>query len=112
MIATKYIATMTYVAKLHGINSGKDIYLKGKWNGVIVQESKLKLSQEGKIIKTIKLKKQWCNELLLQGELCMVYKQLFLFLYNLDIAFYTRKQTFLYLLSDSLIPLEYVTAEF
>ena len=48
---------MTYVAKLHGINSGKDIYLKGKWNGVIVQESKLKLSQEGKIIKTIKLKK-------------------------------------------------------
>ena len=55
MIATKYIATMTYVAKLHGINS--DIYLKGKWNGVIVQESKLKLSQEGKIIKTIKLKK-------------------------------------------------------
>ena len=57
MIATKYIATMTYVAKLHGINSGKDIYLKGKWNGVIVQESKLKLSQEGKIIKTIKLKK-------------------------------------------------------
>ncbi|MDC2008443.1 ETX/MTX2 family pore-forming toxin [Bacteroides thetaiotaomicron] len=56
MIASKYDATMTYVAKLHGKNSGKDIYLKGKWNGVMVQESRIRLSQDGKIIRTIKLK--------------------------------------------------------
>lgn len=57
LIATKYNATMTYVAKLYGINCGKTIYLKGKWNGAVVQESKIVLTQKGKVLKTIKLSK-------------------------------------------------------
>lgn len=56
LMATKYNATMTYVAKLYGINSGKTIFLKGKWNGAIVQESKIILTQKGKVLKTIKLR--------------------------------------------------------
>ena len=55
LMATKYDATMTYIAKLYGINSGKTIYLKGKWNGAVVQESKIVLTQKGKILKTINL---------------------------------------------------------
>lgn len=55
LMATKYSATMTYVAKLYGINCGKTIYLKGKWNGAIVQESKIVLTQKGKVLKTIEL---------------------------------------------------------
>lgn len=55
LMATKYDATMTYIAKLYGINSDKTIYLKGKWNGVVVQESKIVLTQKGKILKTINL---------------------------------------------------------
>lgn len=57
LMATKYSATMTYVAKLYGINCGKTIYLKGKWNGAIVQESKIVLTQKGKVLKTIELDK-------------------------------------------------------
>lgn len=51
LMATKYDATMTYIAKLYGINSGKTIYLKGKWNGVVVQESKIVLTQKGKVLR-------------------------------------------------------------
>lgn len=40
---------------MYGINTGKTIYLKGKWNGVVVQESKIVLTQENKILKTIKV---------------------------------------------------------
>lgn len=57
LMATKYNATMTYIAKLYGINCGKTIYLKGKWNGAIVQESKIVLTQKGKVLKTIKLER-------------------------------------------------------
>lgn len=57
LIATKYDATMTYIAKLYGINCGKTIFLKGKWNGVVVQESRIVLTQKGKVLRTIKLDK-------------------------------------------------------
>lgn len=57
LMATKYDATMTYIAKLYGINSGKTIYLKGKWNGAVVQESKIVLTQKVKVLRTIKLDK-------------------------------------------------------
>lgn len=54
--AVKYNANMTYIAKLHGKNTQKTIYLKGKWNGTIIQESEIILTQNNTIIKTIKLK--------------------------------------------------------
>ena len=55
LIATKYDADLTYVAKMYGINTGKTIYLKGKWKGAVVQESKIVLTQENKVLKTIKV---------------------------------------------------------
>lgn len=53
LIATKYNTNMTYIAKLYGINCHKTIYLKGKWQGAIVQESKITLIQNDIIIKEI-----------------------------------------------------------
>lgn len=55
LIATKYDANLTYVAKMYGVNTGKTIYLKGKWKGAVIQESKIVLTQENKILKTIKV---------------------------------------------------------
>lgn len=55
LIATKYDANLTYVAKMYGINTGKTIYLKGKWKGAVIQESKIVLTQENKVLKTIKV---------------------------------------------------------
>lgn len=55
LMATKYDATLTYIAKLYGIHTGKTIYLKGKWNGAVVQESKIVLTQQNKVLKTIKV---------------------------------------------------------
>lgn len=55
LIATKYDADLTYIAKMYGINTGKTIYLKGKWKGAVVQESKIVLTQENKVLKTIKV---------------------------------------------------------
>lgn len=55
LIATKYDADLTYIAKMYGINTGKTIYLKGKWKGVVVQESKIVLTQKNKVLKTIKV---------------------------------------------------------
>lgn len=57
LIATKYDADLTYIAKMYGINTGKTIYLKGKWKGIVVQESKIILTQKGKVLKTIKLER-------------------------------------------------------
>lgn len=57
LLATKYSARMTYIAELYGNNSGKTIYLKGKWDGAVVQESTVEIIQKGKVIKTIKLNK-------------------------------------------------------
>ena len=55
LVATKYDADLTYIAKMYGINTGKTIYLKGKWKGVVVQESKIVLTQKDKILKMIKV---------------------------------------------------------
>ena len=55
LVATKYDADLTYIAKMYGINTGKTIYLKGKWKGVVVQESKIVLTQKNKVLKTIKV---------------------------------------------------------
>lgn len=55
LVATKYDADLTYIAKMYGINTGKTIYLKGKWKGAIVQESKIVLTQENKVLKIIKV---------------------------------------------------------
>ncbi len=56
LIATKYDASMTYVAKLYGLSCKKTIYLKGKWDGAVVKESQIVLSEKGKVLRTIKLK--------------------------------------------------------
>lgn len=55
LVATKYDADLTYIAKMYGINTGKTVYLKGKWKGVVVQESKIVLTQKDKILKMIKV---------------------------------------------------------
>ena len=59
IFASQYNATLTYIAKLKGINTGKTIYLKGKWNGVVVQDSRIDLYYpSGELLRTIKSEPQ------------------------------------------------------
>lgn len=55
IFATQYNASLTYVVKLKGISTGKTIYLKGRWDGVIVQDSRIDLYYpSGELLRTIK----------------------------------------------------------
>lgn len=58
LTATEYRARLTYIAKLSGlgVNAGKIIYLKGKWDGVVVQDTKVELyNPDGRLLKMIKV---------------------------------------------------------
>lgn len=53
-VATEYQASLTYIAQMVGVNTGKTIYLKGRWDGVVVQESKIRLYYpNGQLMKSI-----------------------------------------------------------
>lgn len=54
LIATEYKAALTYIAEMVGVNTGKTIFLKGKWDGTVVKESKIELYYpNGKLIKEL-----------------------------------------------------------
>lgn len=54
LVGSKYNASVTYTVKLKGLTTGKIIYLNGIWNGVVITETKIVLSQpNGQLLKTI-----------------------------------------------------------
>jgi hypothetical protein len=54
LVGSKYNASVTYTVKLKGLTTGKIIYLNGIWNGVVITETKIELSQpNGQLLKTI-----------------------------------------------------------
>lgn len=56
LVASEYKAKLTYIAKLLGINTNKTIYLKGKWDGIVVQDTRIELYYpDGKLLKTINI---------------------------------------------------------
>lgn len=56
MIASKYDASLTYIAELKGVTTGKTVYLKGKWDGIVVQETRIEFyNSDGKLLRSIKL---------------------------------------------------------
>lgn len=56
LIASEYRASLLYVVQVKGKTSGKTLYLKGRWNGVLMQETKVVVRfPNGQILKTIEV---------------------------------------------------------
>lgn len=55
LYASEYKASLTYVVKLKGLSTKKIIYLKGKWNGVVVQDSEMNFYYpDGTLLRSVK----------------------------------------------------------
>lgn len=52
-MAYEYKATVTYIAEMVGLTTGKKIYLKGAWSGVSVKESQIVLENDGTLVRRI-----------------------------------------------------------
>lgn len=54
LVASEYKAKLTYIAKMLGINTNQTIYLKGKWDGIVVQDTRVELYYpDGKLLRKI-----------------------------------------------------------
>ena len=54
IIGTEYTADITYYAKIRGLKTGTILWVPGKWHGVMVNETAVKLSYpDGQVLRTV-----------------------------------------------------------